>query len=284
MTKKPKKLSDAARALLTAAAARDDRLIQPPRLPAAAARQVVRSMLNIGLAAKVPAPTEDADYVWRRADNGSDLTLRATQFGLACLRAEDGSSLMPPTAAALVEAGVPPVAAAVDGPRPGLDGIGAPWRAAAVTPAAAELADAIHVPPMVATRPARQNDLRSAARALLAAWDASPSAGALDEHFAGLRAALLRLPATSQPYHDPRPPRHTKQAQVLAMLSRLEGASGPQIAEAMGWALHTVRGFLAGLPSKGIKVEVLERVRQVGPNKTGAKGSYTVYRVGDGRS
>jgi uncharacterized protein DUF3489 len=61
-------------------------------------------------------------------------------------------------------------------------------------------------------------------------------------------------------------------------------ASGPQIAEAMGWAPHTVRGFLAGLAKKGIIVEVLERVRQVGPNKTGAKGSYTVYRVGDGRS
>jgi len=26
-------------------------------------------------------------------------------------------------------------------------------------------------------------------------------------------------------------------------------------------------------------VEVLERVRQVGPNKLGAKGSYTVYRL-----
>ena len=63
------------------------------------------------------------------------------------------------------------------------------------------------------------------------------------------------------------------------MLSRPEGASRPQIAEAMGWAPHTVRGFLAGLSKKGIKVEVLERVRQIGPNKQGAKGSYTVYRV-----
>jgi hypothetical protein len=40
-----------------------------------------------------------------------------------------------------------------------------------------------------------------------------------------------------------------------------------------------VRGFLAGLKRKGITVEVLERVRQVGPNKEGAKGSYSVYRV-----
>jgi hypothetical protein len=64
------------------------------------------------------------------------------------------------------------------------------------------------------------------------------------------------------------------------MLRRVDGASGPQIAEAMGWAPHTVRGFLAGLAKKGIALEVLERVRQVGPNKTGAKGSYTVYRLG----
>jgi hypothetical protein len=40
-------------------------------------------------------------------------------------------------------------------------------------------------------------------------------------------------------------------------------------------------GFLAGLEKRGIEVSVLERVRQVGPNKAGAKGSYTVYRVAE---
>jgi hypothetical protein len=45
------------------------------------------------------------------------------------------------------------------------------------------------------------------------------------------------------------------------------------------WAPHTVRGFLAGLAEKGITVKVLERVRQVEPNKQGAKGSYTIYRL-----
>ncbi len=65
------------------------------------------------------------------------------------------------------------------------------------------------------------------------------------------------------------------------MLSRPEGASGPQIAEAMGWAPHTVRGFLASLAKKGMAVEVVERVRQVGPNKQGAKGSYTIYRLAE---
>jgi hypothetical protein len=67
------------------------------------------------------------------------------------------------------------------------------------------------------------------------------------------------------------------------MLRRPEGASGPQIAEATGWAAHTVRGFLASLAKKGMAVEVVERVRQIGPNKQGAKGSYTIYRLGSKR-
>ncbi len=73
----------------------------------------------------------------------------------------------------------------------------------------------------------------------------------------------------------------TKQAGVLALLRRPGGACGPQIAEATGWAPHTVRGFLAGLARKGVQVTVLERVRQVGPNKAGAKGGYTIYHVAD---
>jgi Protein of unknown function (DUF3489) len=65
------------------------------------------------------------------------------------------------------------------------------------------------------------------------------------------------------------------------MLARDEGAGGPEIAEAMGWAPHTVRGFLASLAKRGIEVDVLERVRQVGPKNVGAKGSYSVYRIVD---
>lgn len=49
--------------------------------------------------------------------------------------------------------------------------------------------------------------------------------------------------------------------------------------EATGWNSNTCRGFLAGLKKKGHTVTVLDRVRMVGPNKEGAKGSYTTYRV-----
>jgi len=47
----------------------------------------------------------------------------------------------------------------------------------------------------------------------------------------------------------------------------------------LGWQPHTVRGFLAGLKKRqGIAVEVLDRVRQVGPIEQGSKGSYSVHR------
>jgi hypothetical protein len=46
MTDKPKKLTDTARALLAAATMRNDYLIALP--PVAAARQIVRSLLNAG--------------------------------------------------------------------------------------------------------------------------------------------------------------------------------------------------------------------------------------------
>ena len=65
------KISDTARAMLTLAATDPDRLVRPPRLPAAAARNVVRSLLNNGFVEEVPAPIEDAEYHWRTDDDGS---------------------------------------------------------------------------------------------------------------------------------------------------------------------------------------------------------------------
>jgi hypothetical protein len=107
MTDKSKKLSETARALLTAAAARDDHLIRPPQLPAAAARQVVRSLLNAGLAEEILAPIDNAGYVWRQGDDGYDVMLRATGFGLARIgdRGAEGSVLAPHPAEAAIMAG-----------------------------------------------------------------------------------------------------------------------------------------------------------------------------------
>jgi len=127
-------------------------------------------------------------------------------------------------------------------------------------------------------------NLRDAAAAVLAAWDNQAGRfgthegdmiGALDAPIAALRAMLAGKPARipREPGTARKPREGTKQEQVLAMLRRPEGATVVQIAEATGCAQHTVRGLFDGLKKNGHAVEVRERIRQVGPNKTGAKGS-----------
>ena len=78
----------------------------------------------------------------------------------------------------------------------------------------------------------------------------------------------------------PTPRAGTKQAQLIDMLKRPEGATVEQIAAATGWQHHTIRGAISGALKKklGLTVEAT-RTREVGPNKTGAKGSTTVYRI-----
>jgi hypothetical protein len=148
-------------------------------------------------------------------------------------------------------------------------------------------------PAQGAPTPAPRAGLRDAAAAVLAAWEDEASrttdiVGALDGPMQALRAALAGKPAArtprggtaARPDAAPRKPRGgTKQEAVLALLRRPEGATVAQIAEATGWAPHTVRGFFAGLKKKGVAVEAAERVRQVGPNKEGARGSFTIYKV-----
>ena len=48
----------------------------------------------------------------------------------------------------------------------------------------------------------------------------------------------------------------TKQAQVIAMLRRKQGATVAQIVEATGWRPHTVRGMFAGALKKTLGLEV----------------------------
>ena len=54
-------------------------------------------------------------------------------------------------------------------------------------------------------------------------------------------------PASAEPIKAaPRTRENTKQAQIIAMLQRPEGATIGQIVEATGWQPHTVRGTFAG--------------------------------------
>ncbi|MBM3556073.1 MAG: DUF3489 domain-containing protein [Alphaproteobacteria bacterium] len=55
----------------------------------------------------------------------------------------------------------------------------------------------------------------------------------------------------------PRPTRaDSKQAQLIAMLKRKEGASIDEIAKAFDWQPHTVRGVIAGVLKKKLGLEV----------------------------
>ena len=125
-------------------------------------------------------------------------------------------------------------------------------------------------------------NLREAAERLLAAWEETPPPNASQDPITRvmdmLRNALSRR--RTRATGAPRKPREgTKPEAVLAMLRHPEGATVAQIAEATGWAQHTVRGFFAGLKKKGHAVEVRERICQIGPNKEGAKGSFTIYAL-----
>ena len=63
----------------------------------------------------------------------------------------------------------------------------------------------------------------------------------------------------------------TKQARLIAMLKRPEGATIAQVVEATGWQPHTVRGAFAGALKKRLGLTVTsEKV----------EGGDRVYRLG----
>jgi len=77
--------------------------------------------------------------------------------------------------------------------------------------------------------------------------------------------------ADSKPAGRPTPRAGTKQATMVEMLRRPEGATVEQIAEVTGWQKHTIRGAISGALKKKLGLTV-EAAR-------GAKGSSTVYRI-----
>ena len=83
---------------------------------------------------------------------------------------------------------------------------------------------------------------------------------------------------TPEPAAGQRTPRAgTKQALLIDLLRRPEGATVDQIAEITGWQHHTIRGAISGALKKKLGLAVsAERVRHTGPN---AKGGTTVYRI-----
>jgi hypothetical protein len=284
------KLSDTQRAILTAAAEHPEHLAYPPeRLPAGARQKVAQALLKQDLVIGVHRAAYDAVAKW--TVDGDEMLLKITDDGLRAIGIDPNAGDAPADdeqgAAAIARrnaerrnAAEAEAAAPVADTAPTGGEEAAPQGEDAPAPEAAQAA------PTAAPRA----NLRDAAAAVLAAWDDEANRetdiiGALERPMAALRAALAGKPArTPRAPRDPATPRKpregTKQEQVLAMLRREEGATIAQICEATGWQQHTVRGFFASLKKRqGIAVEVLERVRQVGPNKDGAKGSYSIYGI-----
>ncbi len=270
-------LTDTQRAILTAAAQHPERLAVPPeRLPAGARQKVAQALLRQGLVATAQIPFGDASAHWMV--DGETVLLQITDYGLRAIGIEPAAKHEVAEQQAAETVALEAPTAPLGGTEPAPQGNDAPTSEAAQ--------DAPQAPAEAV--PVRQGAmaLRSAATALLAAWDAPQRAG-LEDAVTALREVLAGKPAR-QPRtpRDPATPRKaregTKQEEVLTMLRRPDGATIAQIVAATGWQQHTVRGFFAGLKKRqGIAVEVMERVRQVGPNKQGAKGSYSIYRIAD---
>ena len=96
---------------------------------------------------------------------------------------------------------------------------------------------------------------------LLALWNALP--GVEKRKKVGDRAALIaELWSAIEALPDPEPEpqsdakRQSKQDAVIAMLRRPEGATVDEVASAMGWQRHTVRGLFSGTLKKKLGLTV----------------------------
>ena len=94
-----------------------------------------------------------------------------------------------------------------------------------------------------------------------------PSA-AQPEVFVATATGLEAIGFTSQ---APRAKREgTKQAVLIEPLTRAEGATLPQMTEATGWQIHTVRGAMAGALKKKLGLDITSE-KQTGADR--------IYRI-----
>ena len=86
-----------------------------------------------------------------------------------------------------------------------------------------------------------------------------------------IEAAVSAIEAAAKAEaRKPRTRDNSKQAQVIAMLKRPEGATIASICEATGWQQHTVRGTFAGAFKKKLGLEI---------TSTKEAGGERVYRI-----
>ena len=97
---------------------------------------------------------------------------------------------------------------------------------------------------------------RLSGKRLLALWNGLPGVDRLSK--VGNREALLdRLWSALQALPDPRPARPSKQAEVIGLLRRPEGATVEEVRAATGWQPHTVRGVFSGALKKKLGLAIV---------------------------
>ena len=108
-------------------------------------------------------------------------------------------------------------------------------------------------------------DAMGRARPALAPLDADPE---IDAAVTAAEAEWAQDKTTAQA--KPRTRENSKQAEVIRMLQRPEGATIAQICMATGWQAHTVRGTFAGAFKKKLGLAIVSDK---------APGSERVYRI-----
>jgi len=244
------KLSDTQAIILSAAAQRSggNLLPLPGSLRGGAAVKVVGALLSRGLAREevidrtIPADTA-LNTVWRNEDDGRAVLLKITPEGLAAIGVETAGEADEPATPA-TPAAAEPAGEAVDYRfNEGINSAGEP----AAGPATA----AISAAPDAPKKRGRPKKVAEATE-----LPATPTKRGRPRKAAAEPAA----PVAPRKTRD-----DTKQAQLIAMLRRKEGATIAQIVAATGWQPHTVRGAFAGALKKKLGLTVTsEKVEGIG--------------------
>ena len=227
------KLSDAQLVVLSAASQRDDRSVLPLTLKhkGAAADKVLNSLLRSSLIEECPAGLNDE--VWRQADDGTRLALRATPAAFEAL-------------------GIATETAAPNEP-PARDNDAAP-DAVVTTDAKPTKKAGAHAKKQGPTKAKSQG--KSKSKPAPQAKTKVKSKGKPTPKSAAKAAAKAQKakPAASKKPGATRD--NSKQAQLIKMLERSQGASLDEIVKALEWQAHTVRGAIAGALKKKLGLDV----------------------------